>query len=372
MGAPIKARAAIADGKGQFEIGEIEVAAPEGREVLVQIKASGICHTDWDSLSWGRRIVLGHEGAGIVRAVGPLVEKVQVGDPVVLNWAVPCGSCFQCEIGNQSLCEVHSPVVAGNGVNAGHVALERTRAQGLPLARSFHLGTLSDYTVVREEAVVKLSPILPFAEAAILGCGVMTGYGSVVNAAQLKEGSSVTVLGTGGVGLNVVQACRIAGASRIIAVDLHPQRLERARELGATHLIQAQREDEGLLQAAAKVKLLNGGRGTDYAFECTAVPALGAAPLAMVRNGGTAVQVSGIEQEITIDMRLFEWDKIYINPLYGKCRPEIDLPILMNLVASGELQLKKIIGRTYRLADLQHAFEDMHRGEHGKGVVVFD
>ncbi|HUR12356.1 MAG TPA: zinc-binding dehydrogenase, partial [Flavitalea sp.] len=201
--------------------------------------------------------------------------------------------------------------------------------------------------------------------------GVMTGYGSVVNAARVKTGSSVVVLGTGGVGLNVIQAARISGAIKIIAVDINPLRLEMAKEYGATHTLLAEKNDKGLLNMAQQVKTLTGNRGADYAFECTAIPALVAAPLAMVRNAGTAVQVSGCESNVTIDMNLFEWDKIYINPLYGKCRPEIDMHILQQLYAKGDLILDKMITRTYQLEELSKAFDDMHDGRNAKGVIVF-
>jgi len=200
----------------------------------------------------------------------------------------------------------------------------------------------------------------------------MTGYGSVVNSAELSAGSSAVVLGTGGVGLNVIQGARISGAAKIIAVDINPERLEMAKQFGATHTIQAKREDKGLMNVAQQVKGMTNGRGADYSFECTAIPALGAAPLAMIRNAGTAVQVSGIEEEITIDMRLFEWDKIYINPRYGKCRPEIDFPKLVDLYNAGELKLDEMITRTYPLEQLEQALEDMLAGKNAKGVIVFD
>ena len=150
------------------------------------------------------------------------------------------------------------------------------------------------------------------------------------------------------------------------------RKLEWAKQFGATDVILADREDTGLNQAAERVKEMLGGRGADYAFECTAIPALGAAPLAMIRNAGTAVQVSGIEEEITIDMRLFEWDKIYINPLYGKCRPQIDFPKLIRLYKKGALKLDEMITREYRLEDLSDAFDDLLQGKNAKGVVVFD
>jgi Zn-dependent alcohol dehydrogenase len=365
------AKAAIADGKGKFSIEEIIVEQPQGDEVLVEIKAAGICHTDWDSLSWGNPLIMGHEGAGIVLEIGESVKNIKVGDAVILNWAIPCGTCFQCLEGNQHICEENSPVTAGNKVSNGHARLEGTLYDGKPIERSFSIGTMSSHTLVREAALVKIHVEMPFASASIVSCGVMTGYGSVVNAAKVKAGSSVVVLGTGGVGLNVIQGARISGASKIIGVDINPQRLEMAIQYGATHTILADKDDTGLLQAAQKVKEMTSGRGADYSFECTAIPALGAAPLAMIRNAGTACQVSGIEQEITIDMNLFEWDKIYINPLYGKCRPQIDMPILQDLYAKGDLKLDEMITRTYPLEDLQKAFDDMHHGRNAKGVIVF-
>jgi Zn-dependent alcohol dehydrogenase len=367
-------KAAIADGKGSFIIDEIEVNEPKADEVLVKMKASGLCHTDYDSLRWGKNFVLGHEGSGTVVQAGEAVTGVLPGDSVILNWATPCGHCFQCLEGNQHICENNSPVVAGsNGPTPGHADLSGTTWKGKPVERSFNLGTLSEYTLVKSSAVVKnQSTKMSFAAASIISCGVMTGYGSVVNAAKVKAGSSVVVLGTGGVGLNVIQGARISGATVIIAVDVNPQRLEMAKFFGATHTIIADRADTGLMQAAQQVKALTQWRGADYAFECTAIPQLGAAPLAMVRNAGTAVQVSGIEQEITIDMNLFEWDKTYINPLYGKCRPQIDFPKIVALYDKGSLLLEEMITQRYPLEDLSTAFMDLLEGKNAKGVIVFD
>jgi S-(hydroxymethyl)glutathione dehydrogenase/alcohol dehydrogenase len=366
----IQCKAAIADGKGQFSIEKIEIAAPQGDEVLVQIKASGVCHTDWDSQNWGKPLIMGHEGAGIVIAKGERVKSIEVGDKVMLNWAIPCYECFQCQEGNQHICERNSAVTAGNKVSQGHATLASCTYQDNPIERAFSLGTMSEYTLVREAACVKIHVEMPFASAAIVGCGVMTGYGSVVNAAKVKAGTSVVVLGKGGVGLNVIQGARIAGANKIIAIDINPLRLEMAKEYGATHTLLAEKSDKGLLGTAKIVKSMTNGRGADYAFECTAIPELGAAPLAMVRNAGMAVQVSGIEQEILIDMNLFEWDKVYINPLYGKARPQIDFPILQDLYAKGDLILDKMVTRMYSLNELHQAFADMHAGKNAKGVIV--
>ena len=370
----LRCKAALADGKGSFLIDEVEIGEPQADELIVQMKAAGLCHTDYDSLRWGKPLVMGHEGAGVVFKTGKDVTRVAPGDHVILNWATPCGYCFQCREGNEHICENNSPVVAGaNGYTPGHAELSGTTWKGQPVVRSFNLGTLSEYAIVKSSAVVRNSATdMPFASASIIGCGVMTGYGSVVNAAKVKPGSSVVILGTGGVGLNVIQGAKIAGALKIIAIDINTQRLEMAIRFGATHTISADPGDTGLLRAAKQVKALTDGRGADYAFECTAVPQLGAAPLAMIRNAGMAVQVSGIEQEISIDMNLFEWDKIYINPLYGKCRPQIDFPRIVELYQQGFLLLDEMITRTYPLHDLNLAIEDMLQGRNAKGVIVFE
>ncbi len=369
----MRCKAAIANGKGEFKIDEIEIHEPANDEVLVQVKAAGLCHTDYDLLGWGKQLVLGHEGAGIIVKTGAGVTGLQAGDKVILNWATPCGKCFQCLLGNQHLCENNSPVVAGaNGYTPGHATLSSTTFNGHPILRSFNIGTLAEYTLVKSSAVVLNHSVeMSFAAASIISCGVMTGYGSVVKAAKVKPGASVVVIGAGGVGLNVIQAARICGAIKIIAIDVNEERKPMAMQFGATDFLRASHQDAGLLAAAQTVKNLLGGRGADYAFECTAVPQLGAAPLAMVRNAGTAVQVSGIEQEILIDMRLFEWDKVYINPLYGQCCPQTDFPTLIDHYQKGALLLNEMITRTYALSNLHQAFNDLLHGRNAKGVIVF-
>ncbi|OBQ56707.1 Zn-dependent alcohol dehydrogenase [Tamlana sp. s12] len=370
---PLQAKSAIATADGKFIIDHITIAEPQADEIIVKIQAAGLCHTDHDSLNWGKPIILGHEGAGIVHQIGSGITDFKVGDKVILNWATPCMTCFQCQEGNQHICENNSPVTAGgNGYTPGHAHLEGSTWHNKPIERSFNIGTLAEYTLVKASACVKLNSDMPMPSASIISCGVMTGYGSVVNSAKLSAGSSAVVLGTGGVGLNVIQGAKVSGAAKIIAIDINQERLEMAKQFGATHTILADKADIGLQKAAQTVKSLTDGRGADYAFECTAVPALGAAPLAMIRNAGTAVQVSGIEEEITIDMNLFEWDKIYINPLYGKCRPDIDFPKLVSLYDKGDLLLDEMITRTYPLENLQRAFDDMLAGRNAKGVIVFE
>ena len=371
---PTSSQAAIATGEGTFVIDTLEVSSPQPDEVLVAIKAAGLCRTDYNSLYWGKPVVMGHEGAGVVVAVGSEVSHVQEGDAVVLNWATPCGQCFQCQEGHEHLCEINSPLIAGaSGPTPGHAHWEGTRWKDEPIERAFNIGTLSEYTLVKASAVVKNpQPDMPFPSASIVSCSVMTGYGSVIRAANVKAGSSVVVIGTGGVGFNIIQGAKLRGAAMIIAVDVNPQRLEMARQFGATHTLTADPVDEGLLYAAKEVRELTGGRGADYAFECTAIAALGSAPLAMIRNAGTAVQVSGIEQEVAFDMHLLEWDKLYINPLYGQCRPQIDFPQIIHHYAQGEWMLDEMVTQTYTLDQLQEALDDLISGKNAKGVVVFE
>ena len=367
--------ALVTDGRGAHALRAIEVGPPGPGEVAVNLRASGVCHTDFDSLTWGHPHVLGHEGAGVVAGVGAGVSAVVTGDRVLLNWAIPCGGCGACARGHRNLCEVNNEVTARPGSEtAGAAHAASTRLDGVPLRRSFHLGTMAARTVVKEAAVVKIpeASSISWAAASIVGCGVMTGFGSAVHAGEVRPGDRCVVLGCGGVGLSAVQGCRIAGASRVVAVDLFDTRLEMARSLGATDVIRASRDDVGLAAVAAKVRELFGGSGADVAVECTAVPALGAAPLAMIRNGGTAVQASGIEEEIVMDMRLFEWDKTYRNPLYGGCDPAIDLPRLLGLHDAKALKLEELVSRSYRLDQLDEAFAAMRSGEIAKGVILFD
>ncbi len=356
----VAARAIVGDGKGGFADAEVTFADPQDGEVLVRIAASGVCHTDVDSLAWGRPLILGHEGAGVVEACGPEVTHVAPGDRVLLNWAIPCGDCVQCRRGAESLCE-----------NRPTTPSARRSWAGGKLWPSFGLGTMATHALTPRQAVVKIEVEVPFASAAILGCGVMTGFGSVVNAAKVAPGSTVVVLGCGGVGLSCIQGAVHAGARMIIAVELSETRLALAKAFGATHAILARREDVGLLEAAEQVKALI-GRGADYAFECTAVPALAASPLAMIANGGTAVAVSGAEEVAPVDLRLFEFDKLYVNPLYGQCRPFEDFPRLLALYAEGRLKLDEMVTATYPLsaAGLRDAFADMKAGVGAKGVLI--
>lgn len=367
----MKSPAAIADGQGSFAIEEIEVASPQADEVLVEIHAAGICHTDHASLSWGRPLVMGHEGAGVVVEVGASVENTRAGDRVVLNWAISCGKCFQCEHGHAVLCEVSKPAHVMQR-SAGHAHAEGTLWKGVPIDRSFNLGTLARLVLVRREAISHMPAWIPYTSACIVGCGVMTGFGSVKNVAQVQPGQSVVVIGCGGVGLNVIQTARIAKAAKIIAVDIHPSSLDRARLFGATDVIVADREDRDLRKVAEKVREMTAGRGSDHAFEATGIPALAFVPLLMIRDGGLALQVSGINDSVTATMPWFMWNKRYVTPLYGDCQPQRDFPRIFDHYQRGELKLDELVSKTYRLEQLGEAFDDMLSGRNAKGVILFD
>ncbi len=372
----MRTRAIVTEGRGSFVLDELDIGAPLAGEVLVEIKASGVCHTDFDCMSlWKERearpedflrvgprastYIMGHEGAGVVLETGPGAARVRPGDRVLLNWAIPCGKCFQCLQGAESNCE-----------RRRQVPDDRFTWRGRKINTSFGLGTMATHALVPEQALTRIGVEIPFASACILGCAVMTGFGSAVNAARVSTGSTVVVLGCGGVGLSVIQGAIFRQAARIIAVDINGSRLELAKRFGATDVVLASRDDDGLLDAASQVRTMTGGRGADYAFECTAVPALGPAPLAFTRNGGTAVGVSGIEQTIQFNMELFEWDKLYINPLYGQCKPSRDFPLLLRLYEEKRLKLDEMVTQTYPLEDLSTAFADMRNGVNAKGVLL--
>jgi Zn-dependent alcohol dehydrogenase len=364
-------RAAIADGAGGFVIDDIDVSAPREDEVLIEIRAAGICHTDHASLSWARPLVMGHEGAGVVREVGTAVSDVAPGDAVVLNWCIPCGECFQCRRGDTVLCETSRPAHVMEP-SRGHAHAEGTRWRGRPIDRSFNIGTLSGLALVRKEAVTPIPAAVPFPVAAIAGCGVMTGFGSVVNVARVQAGESVVVLGCGGVGLNVIQGARVAGASPVIAIDTNPAALARARDLGATHGLEAQAGDVEMRSVIGSVRDLTGGRGADYAFEATSVPALAFVPLLFIRDGGLALQVSGINDPVTVPMPWFMWNKRYVTPLYGGCQPSRDFPRIFAHYMKGDLHLDALVTRTYALDRLGDALEDMLAGRNAKGVILFE
>ncbi|HVI99649.1 MAG TPA: alcohol dehydrogenase catalytic domain-containing protein [Sphingomonas sp.] len=361
--------ALIADGKGGFSLEEIAVEPPAPGEVRVRVTAAGLCHTDHASLHWPGPLVMGHEGAGVVESVGDGVDHVASGQPVVLNWAIPCGHCFQCGRDRPTLCErTHENDPAALGTSRAHPG--GTRWRGQPIERSFHLGTFSRYALVRAEAVTPRPAALAAERACILGCAVMTGVGSVLNIADVQPGESVAVVGCGGVGLNVIQGARLARAGRIIAIDTRDGPLERARAFGATDVVQAATDDPRHAALVEQVRAMTGGRGVDHAFEATGIAALAFLPLLLARNGGNAVQVSGAHGDVAVPMTDFFWNKRYLTPLYGGCVPERDFPRLFDWVENGAIEIDALITHQYPLDRAAEAFDNMLNGRSGKGVFI--
>ncbi|HKR76800.1 MAG TPA: zinc-binding dehydrogenase [Rhodanobacter sp.] len=364
----VRGKAIIADGEGRFSLVTVEVDPPAAGEVRVAIAAAGVCHTDHASLRWPGPLVMGHEGAGRVEAIGEGVEGLAVGQPVLLNWAIPCGHCWQCARGAAALCErTHELDVQRLGSSRAHAGATRWRGQAIE--RSFHLGTFASHALVRAEAVTPLPSTLALNAACILGCAVMTGVGSAVNVAAVAPGDTVAVLGCGGVGLNVIQGARIVGARSIIAIDRVPARLERARALGATHTLAPHEDDSDHARLIAEVRTLTDGRGVDHAFEATGVPELAFLPLKLARNGGNALQVSGAHGPATLELTDLFWNKRYLAPLYGGCVPSRDFPRLFEWIAEGQLELAGLVSHRYPMEALDRAFDDMLSGRSSKGVL---
>jgi S-(hydroxymethyl)glutathione dehydrogenase / alcohol dehydrogenase len=361
-----QARAAVTDGHGHIEMADVEVEEPGPGEVRVALAAAGLCHTDLELLSGGRRVILGHEGAGHVEHVGAGVEGLVPGDAVVLNWAMPCGHCAACTRGEPFLCY---PSAAADARPPPFT--QRTRWRGAVLERAFALGTFSSLTVVPRSAVTRVPPGVPMAHACIAGCGVMTGVGSVLNVARVQAGDSVAVLGCGGVGLSAVQGARIAGAARIVAIDRQQARLGLALLMGATDavLVADSGGESAFDVVVSAVQALTAGEGVDHAFECTGVAALAFKPLLLVRHGGQVLQLSGGQGEQVVHAQWFRWNKRYSVPLYGGCVPERDFPLLFEHVLEGRLQLAPLAAPRYRLAQAAQALQDLRAGRIVKGVI---
>jgi S-(hydroxymethyl)glutathione dehydrogenase / alcohol dehydrogenase len=362
----VTARAVIAGDGAAPVIGEVKVAPPGPNQVQVELRATGICHTDIHSIHWPGRHIMGHEGAGVVREVGEGVSRCAPGDRVMLNWAISCGHCAMCDHDLPALCAIeaqhHGPHLKARPVPAA--AIE----SGALIGRMFKLGTMAEVMLVDETAVSKIPDALDFASACIIGCAVMTGVGSVWNIAEVKPGESVVVIGCGSVGINIIQAARHAGAGQIIAIDRSEIALARAQQFGATHMLVA---DDSVDSLALKVRAITGS-GADHAFESTGILALAFMPLKLIRMGGTAIQVSGFNASPSlpeVELPPFLWNKKYIAALYGGCIPDRDFPRIFDLHDQGALALSSQISRIW---DFDNALEALRvaEAEGGKHVIL--
>ncbi len=352
-----------------LQVVDVDQQGPRAGEARVQVKATGICHSDWHIMNGDWKLplpmVLGHEAAGVVEEVGAGVTTVRPGDHIIFSFRPQCGRCFYCSSGRSILCDGHQS--ARWGMLDGTFRLTRGGQDVFQMAR---LGTFAEFVVCPAEMLVPIRKKMPWPQAALMGCSVPTGVGAVTNAARVEAGSSVLVVGCGGVGLNVVQGARLVGASTIIACDLLDLKLQFAREFGATHTLNA-----GAASVVDRVRELTGGRGVDYAFDAIGGEATTLQIVDAIRPGGTAVIVGMAAMNVRAPITPYTMalqEKTLKGTLYGSARPTVDFPRLVDLYLDGRLKLDQLISRTYPLAGINEGFAAMRSGGVARGVVVFD
>jgi Zn-dependent alcohol dehydrogenase len=310
-------------------------------------------------------IILGHEGSGVVEEIGAGVASVKPGDHVIPIWRVSCGTCEYCTGGRPALCDVGTQMRATGLMPDGST---RFHINGKPVRHFAGVSTFAQLSTMPEAAVLKIPPDFPLDKAAVLGCGVITGVGAVINAARVKMGSSVAVFGCGGIGLNAIQGARIVGALRIIAVDVTDQKLEYARTMGATHTINAAQQDP-----TAAIQEITGGRGVDYAFEAIGITETIEQAYAATRKMGTCVVIGVTRADVRISLNANEMvyaEKTIMGSLYGSSRPKIDLLNLIEMYRSGKLLLDELLTRTYPLQQINEAYAALERGEVARSLVL--
>ena len=359
-------RAAVLHAFGQpLVVEDLELDPPKAGELAVRMAASGVCHSDLHVAQGihptSLPVVLGHEGAGVVEEVGPGVADLAPGDHVLLTWLPYCGRCRQCVRGRPNRCENTAWYDAT--MEDGTCRFHRN---GRPV-HHYNTSSFADRSVVPARTAVKVDASLPLTELALMGCAVMTGVGAVLNTAHVRPGDSVAVVGCGGVGLNVVQGARIAGAAAIVAVDVVPGKLELARELGATHVVDASAGD-----AVEAVRELVPG-GVDHAFEALGRPETIDTTLALTGRGGQAVLIGMAPPGARVPLDALTTtleERCVRGSWYGSCVPLRDLPLLVELYRSGRLRLDPLI-TTCTLDDVNDAFRRMEAGETARSVIVY-
>lgn len=368
---PLSIRAAVLDAPRQpFVIESLSLDEPRAGEVLVKIAACGVCHSDWHLVTGATKhpmpCVAGHEGAGIVEAIGAEVSRLRVGDHVVLSWSPDCGECFYCLHGKPNLCETFTaPIWAGTMLDG----TPRLHRRGEPVYHYCGLASFAEYVVVPQQACVPIRKDVPLTVASLVGCAVATGVGAAMYTAPVRPGESVAVIGCGGVGLSIIQGAALCGARQIIAVDTNTAKLKLAQAFGAT---------DGLASDSstpAAVCALTGGRGADHVFEAVGRPALQEMGLECVRPGGTLtlVGLSAMGEPTNLPGAVItRAEKVIKGSYYGSINARRDFPLLIDLYVAGKLMLDKLVTRQYPLDDINVAYRDMLSGEIARGVLVFD
>ena len=352
-----------------LQILDLEQEGPKAGEVRVQVKAAGVCLSDYHIMNgdWPLPLpmVLGHEAAGVVVELGQGVHHVRKGDHIIFSFRPQCGRCLYCSIGRSILCDGHAS--PRWGMLDGTYRLKRNGQDIYQMAR---IGTFSEKVVCPAEMLVPIRKEMPWPQAALMGCCVPTGVGAVTRCAGVEAGASVLVIGCGGVGLNVVQGARLAGAGIILAADLLDSKLAYAKDFGATHTINAKSEN-----VVDRARELTQGRGVDYAFDAIGGEATTLQIVEAIRPGGTAIIVGmaalNVRAPITpYNMALQE--KAIKGTMYGSVRPNIDFPKLVDLYLDGRLKIDELISRKYKLEDINEGLTALRTGQVARGVVVFN
>ncbi|MEQ9003560.1 MAG: Zn-dependent alcohol dehydrogenase [Pseudomonadales bacterium] len=348
-----------------MEIEEIQVSKPGPREVLVRTVAAGVCHSDLHFFNGTYPgvlpMVLGHESAGVVEQVGSDVHYVKPGDHVITCLSVFCGHCEYCLTGRMSLCQ--EPETKRTSEQEPRIS-----HGGKPLTPFANLGSFAEYMLVHEHAVAKIREDMPMDRAALIGCGVTTGVGAVIHTAKVEPGSSVAVIGCGGVGLSCINGAAIAGAASIIAVDMVPSKLELARKFGATDVVNGRETD-----AIEAVKELSGG-GVHYSFEAIGLKATAEQAFNMLRNGGTATIIGMIPpgQMVAVHGVDFLFEKKLQGSFMGSNRFRVDMPRFVDLYLQGKLHLDDMISSHIKLEDINDAMKALETGEIARNVIMFN
>ncbi len=369
---PLQYRAAVLRApQTPLSIETVTAAALKPSDVLVRIRATGLCHTDLEVIEGALRypmpIVLGHEAAGIVEQVGPAARGVKVGDHVVLSWNPHCGHCFYCDRDSPILCEEY----LGKGPQAVSFDGESRAAlaDGRELRQLMYLGSFGEYCIVADQQAIVVPQEIPFDRACLIGCGVMTGVGAALNLGAIAHGDTVMVIGCGAVGLAAVQGARLAGAGKIIAVDVTPAKLTLAAKVGATHGIDASKED-----AVAIVRRETSGRGADVVIESAGHPVAFRNSTEAVRPGGQVIWLGKIDvnQDASFRWGSLMQEKRIRRVSYGNARPRRDFPLLARAYLEGSLLLDDLISRRIGLDEINDGFAALKRGETIRSVVMFD
>ncbi|TNI60057.1 S-(hydroxymethyl)glutathione dehydrogenase/class III alcohol dehydrogenase [Aeromonas veronii] len=369
----IKCKAAIAWGPGQpLSIEEVEVMPPQAGEVRVRIVATGVCHTDAFTLSGEDPegvfpCILGHEGGGIVESVGEGVTSVKVGDHVIPLYTPECGECKFCKSGKTNLCQ---KIRATQGKGLMPDGTTRFSKDGQPIYHYMGTSTFSEYTVLPEISIARVDPAAPLEEVCLLGCGVTTGIGAVMNTAKVKEGESVAIFGLGGIGLSAVIGARLAKAGRIIAIDINESKFELARKLGATDCINPNDYDKPIQEVI--VELTDGG--VDFSFECIGNVKVMRAALECCHKGwgeSVIIGVAGAGQEISTRPFQLVTGRVWRGSAFGGVRGRSELPSYVQRYMQGEFRLDDFITHTMGLEQINEAFDLMHQGKSIRTVIHY-